>query len=159
MPTTPNLALPYPALSDPANGPVAFQNLATSLDSLIGGAWTAYTPTILGWTIGNGTAAGRYKQIGKTVFFEALLTLGSTTNPAGVLVFVNPVPGGTWYASAGGSWYDTSAATTYLGDAVVRVSGTSLYGRTGANGMLTATVPFSLASTDQVAVQGVYEAS
>jgi hypothetical protein len=32
MPTTPVQALPYPALSDPANGPVAFQNLATALE-------------------------------------------------------------------------------------------------------------------------------
>jgi hypothetical protein len=32
MPTTPVQGLPYPALSDPANGPVAFQNLATALE-------------------------------------------------------------------------------------------------------------------------------
>jgi hypothetical protein len=46
-------------------------------------AWTAYTPT---WTsdsgspsIGNGTLVGRYKQLGKTVFFNLKLTYGSTT--------------------------------------------------------------------------------
>lgn len=32
MPTTPLQALPYPALSDAANGPVAFQNLATAAE-------------------------------------------------------------------------------------------------------------------------------
>lgn len=32
MPNTPVQGLPYPALSDPANGPVAFQNLATALE-------------------------------------------------------------------------------------------------------------------------------
>lgn len=32
MPTTPVQALPYPSLSDPANGPVGFQNLALALE-------------------------------------------------------------------------------------------------------------------------------
>lgn len=32
MPNTPVQALPYPALTDPANGPVAVQNLATALE-------------------------------------------------------------------------------------------------------------------------------
>lgn len=32
MPTTPVQALPYPALSDPANGPIAVQNLALALE-------------------------------------------------------------------------------------------------------------------------------
>ena len=32
MPTTPVQGLPYPSLSDPANGPVALQNLATALE-------------------------------------------------------------------------------------------------------------------------------
>lgn len=47
-------------------------------------AWTAYTPT---WTasagspsIGNGTLAGRYRRLGKTVNFQILLTGGSTSN-------------------------------------------------------------------------------
>jgi hypothetical protein len=32
MPTTPLQGFPYPALVDPANGPVGFQNLATALE-------------------------------------------------------------------------------------------------------------------------------
>lgn len=32
MPSTPEQAFPYPALSDPANGPVAIQNLALELE-------------------------------------------------------------------------------------------------------------------------------
>lgn len=48
------------------------------------GAWTAYTPAISGgaspaWTIGNGTIAGSYAQIGKTVHFKGSLAIGSTT--------------------------------------------------------------------------------
>lgn len=33
MPNTPVQALPYPALTDPANGPLAIQNLATALEN------------------------------------------------------------------------------------------------------------------------------
>jgi hypothetical protein len=47
-------------------------------------AWTAYTPT---WTaattnpsIGNGTLAGRYRKVGRTVQFTFELNFGSTTN-------------------------------------------------------------------------------
>lgn len=46
-------------------------------------AWTAFTPT---WTaattnpvIGNGTLSGRFKQVGKIVFFRVKILAGSTT--------------------------------------------------------------------------------
>jgi hypothetical protein len=47
------------------------------------GVWTAYTPQLTATTtnpsLGNGTATGRYAQIGKLVYFWAQITFGSTT--------------------------------------------------------------------------------
>jgi hypothetical protein len=43
MPNTPNQALPYPALSDPANGPVGFQNLALALEKQLVMAFASST--------------------------------------------------------------------------------------------------------------------
>lgn len=65
----------------PAGSRILAENL-TFLDTLLG-AWTSYTPT---WTasagspsIGNGTLAGRYLKIGRTVHLALTLTGGSTT--------------------------------------------------------------------------------
>lgn len=56
------------------------------------GAWTAYTPTILNWVIGNGTLAGRYRRsgvTGKTFDFDLQLVFGSTTTTAGGNLLIN----------------------------------------------------------------------
>lgn len=63
-------------------------------------AWTSYTPT---WTassvnpaIGNGTITGRYKQIGKTVFFKVVMQTGTTsTYGTGSYRFSLPVTSAT----------------------------------------------------------------
>jgi hypothetical protein len=47
--------------------------------SALTGAWSAWTPTWTGLTIGNGTVQARYIQIGKTVSFELRVDFGSTT--------------------------------------------------------------------------------
>lgn len=47
------------------------------------GAWTAYTPTFNGVTLGNGTASGYYAVIGKLLFMRAELILGSTSSVTG----------------------------------------------------------------------------
>jgi len=47
------------------------------------GAWTTYTPTNSGITLGNGTQTARYTKIGKTVFVSYRLVLGSTSSLSG----------------------------------------------------------------------------
>lgn len=46
------------------------------------GAWTPYTPALggSGWAIGNGSTSGAYIQIGKTVYFRAVVLFGSTSS-------------------------------------------------------------------------------
>lgn len=95
-------------------------------------AWTAYTPTITadggGFSLGNGTISGRYKQLGKTVYFHVKFIYGSTTNPgSGHWNFSLPVTaqnanftfpaaildsGVAWYGGIGNGNY-TGSTTTF----------------------------------------------
>jgi len=56
---------------------------STATISIESTAWTAYTPTMTadggGFALNNGTLTGRYKQVGKTVFFSLKFVFGSTT--------------------------------------------------------------------------------
>ena len=56
---------------------------STATISIESTAWTAYTPTITadggGFALNNGTLTGRYKQVGKTVFFKLKFVFCSTT--------------------------------------------------------------------------------
>lgn len=67
--------------------------LTTPLSAAQGGtgdagtAWTAYTPTV-SITGGAGTATGRYKQIGKTLFINATLVV--TTGGTGASITLPP---------------------------------------------------------------------
>jgi hypothetical protein len=55
---------------------------ATDIATILGiniGAWTAFTPTVTGISVGNGTLDCAYVQIGKMVTVRYKLTVGSTT--------------------------------------------------------------------------------
>lgn len=135
-------------------------------------AWTAYTPTITadlgGFSLGNGTVSGRYKQIGKTVFFYAKFIYGSTTSPgSGHWNFSLPVQsydqnfnfsasildsGNAWYGGIGNGNY-TGQTTSFA----VITPGTSASVTTWAavgNGG-----PFSWGAADNITISGSYEAA
>lgn len=135
-------------------------------------AWTAYTPTITadlgGFSLGNGVLSGRYKQIGKTVFFQLKLVYGSTTTPgSGHWNFSLPVQaqntnftftatildeGNSWYGGIGNGNY-TGQTTSFA----VIIPGTSASVTTWAvvgNGG-----PFSWGATDNITISGSYEAA
>lgn len=48
-----------------------------------GPAWASWTPTCVTLTPGNGTLAGKFVQIGKTVLYDLSLLFGSTTSITG----------------------------------------------------------------------------
>jgi hypothetical protein len=133
-------------------------------------AWTAYTPT---WasdsgtpSIGNGSITGRYKQIGKTVFFNLKLTYGSTTTGGtGAWMFGLPVTayndnyqfavsilnnGLAWYGAIGNGNYKGS--TSYF--TVIHQNDTA----TTVWGGVSSTAPFTFGTGDTVTVSGSYEA-
>lgn len=75
MPSTPTWGIPYPALSDPPNGPSQIQSLATQVDSLFTTFNTTDTNTTN--TINNGTVKPlRVKILGQVGTY--LTTSGST---------------------------------------------------------------------------------
>jgi hypothetical protein len=130
----------------------------------VSGIWGNYTPTVSGWTIGNGTLSGRYTQIGKTVHAIAVLVAGTTTNPLGVPVLSLPVtpaagPSGAASGISVTYWYDTSAAITYSGHGRITTSGVSVYRAGVTNGQLDGTHPFVLASTDFIEAHVTYQAA
>ena len=124
----------------------------------IGDAWTAYTPALTGWTLGNGTISGAYAQTGELVRFRLKLILGTTTvvssNPT-ITLPVNAIAARAFAFAAGA--YRVSTTTHYGLDAMNHAVG-GIVVKDGANNLST-TAPFSWAATDELYVSGEYEAA
>lgn len=176
-----------PAPADPVPGQVGhldhhiwLKESAIALDSEVktlsdalegAGAWASYTPA---WTgaggnpaLGNGTVQAAYKRIGSTVHFRIWVTCGSTTTyGSGAWSFALPtaskassihivrallIDGATTYYPSYGI---VSAASSTVELMVSTASGSYVSG-----GAANATTPFTMASTDQIIIQGTYEAA
>jgi hypothetical protein len=76
--TTFTATIPTIASGDTTTVPT---NLATYRDALKAAteAWTSYTPTATNFTVGNGTIAGKYAQVGKLIVIRVNFTGGSTS--------------------------------------------------------------------------------
>lgn len=134
-------------------------------------SWTSYTPTWTNLTVGNGTQTCAYKQIGKTVFFRMRLTFGTTTSMGTNPFFSLPVPSipypGTEAVIISNTVrYHDSGTASHLG--LAQISGTTqallvlfttstTYGQI-TNG-LTATLPFTWTTNDEILLTGQYEAA
>ena len=121
-------------------------------------AWTAYVPATTNITIGNGTLAGFYKKIGKTVFGRCSFLLGGTSAiatdatlgfPSVPVAFLNSGYGPLGIAN----YYDTSATTPYIG--FIGYTGALVY--TVTNAHIAATIPFTWAVGDSIQVSFTYE--
>jgi len=138
--------------------------LAATLEDLVD-VWDTYTPTWNG-TVGNGTLAGRYKQVGKVVQFICGVTCGSTTAfSASQANFGLPVaanqpgsPNNDYYAGRI-KMFDNSATQTWIGHAAVSSSGTVVTCHTNASpvGGVTSTGPFTWATSDRLVIVGHFE--
>jgi len=135
-------------------------------------AWIAYTPTITadggGFSLGNGTISGRYKQLGKTVHFHAKFIYGSTTSPgSGHWNFGLPVAaqnanftfaaaildsGVAWYGGIGNGNY-TGSTTSFAVNVTSPNAAVSTWVVVGNGG------PFSWGSADNITISGSYEAA
>jgi hypothetical protein len=134
--------------------------------------WTSYTPTITadggGFSVGDGVASGRYKQIGKTVFFYAKFVYGSTTSPgSGHWNFSLPVTaqnsdftfpasildsGVAWYGGIGNGNY-TGSTTSFAVNVTSPNAGVSSWVVVGNGG------PFTWGNADNITISGSYEAA
>lgn len=129
-----------------------------------GKTWTTFTPT---WTgsvsnpvLGNGTCVGAYLQVGKTVRFKIVLTVGSTTTfGSGAYGLSLAVAPNDSFAAAA-VYIDASASTRCSGSAWL-TSGSGVFRMLpptdAASAGISPTVPFTFATSDQILVSGIYE--
>ena len=134
-----------------------------------GGAWTAFTPTWTGLTVGNGVYnQAHYSLVGKTATFAIDFSLGSTSAVTGAVTLTLPEILARKNAFATGSLYsfltdtgtgdrlgfprpDTSSSRAYA------VFAASVSGTTIARTQLSATAPFTWAATDRIVYSGTIE--
>ncbi len=169
MPTTANKAFRYPVSTDTPDVPRDIGYLASDVDAAMvayEAAWTAYTPN---WSIsagtapsvGNGTLAGRWKQIGKLVVFHLRVVVGSTTSGGS---------GGYWLFSAptarsSSETYDSLTghinigANHYVGVTVDQGSLTNFAVVLPSTGAIGPTSPSAYSVGSTVDVRGVYESA
>ena len=132
--------------------------------------WTNYTPTISPWTLGNGSALGRYIQIGKLVVFSVRIQFGSSS----VFTAANPVisipfPVSTTVAGSdnrtlvnvsyadwtGGQYTGRGQLNGSTCTPLVTVVGSGYI----SDANISSTVPMAWAISDSIWVSGSYEAA
>lgn len=123
----------------------------------------AWTPTLTGITVGNGTVVARWQKTGKEIHFQITITLGSTSLITGEIYFVLPVWALQQTVLIGGL-YDANTYTRYLAMCMlennlcyVRVTNASATYVTQTN--LSATIPFTWATGDAIHISGTYESA
>lgn len=126
-------------------------------------AWTNYTTT---WsssgtnpTIGNGSLAGRYHRIGKSIWWSVSIVTGSTTTYGSgrwQLTLPFPVIG---RLSTTGVARDTSGSDDWMISGILSGSVCFLGLLTGPVSALSATAPFTWATGDTLFIGGAYETS
>jgi hypothetical protein len=141
--------------------------------TMIGGAWTAYTPTWTNLTVGNATQASAYIAAGKLYVVRIKLTFGSTTSISGIPEFTlpNSASHDSDYTTLAGVWglgtmNDVSGpvsvgCTIFPGLAATR--GRFLIQQVNATYMTfaaaSATIPFTWTTGDQLEAQFMFEAA
>ena len=139
---------------------------ATGLAWSHGGKRTAYTPTwavISGTapTLGNGTLVGNYNRVGDLVYFNVVLTFGSTTTAgSGTYTFTLPVTmGSVSYGVAGSSSVLDSGIAWYRGyipNTVELADPNKFIIQSAGGAPVGNATPFSFGNADQIYAWGVY---
>ena len=148
-------------------GTGAIQLFVNGVDQL--GAWQSWTPSWTNLTVGDGTVVAKYIQIGKTVFFDAAITFGSTTSVTGSGVRLSLPLTSVNYTTAfsrnlgDANFWDTSGSSiaagfcswvsTTLVEAVI-FNASSTY---VVNTAVSSTAPFTWATGDVLSIHGFYE--
>jgi len=138
---------------------------AAQLNSI--GAYTAYTPTFAGFTVGNGTVNTRYTQVNKLVHFYGRVALGSTSAFTGPLDITVPIAinaasavldtigtcgaynGSLLFYGAPINLFNTNIRCTFFNSAGTYVT----------NSDTSATVPFTWANTNLFFWNIIYESA
>lgn len=126
------------------------------------GAWSGYTPTLTGITLGNGSVSFTYVQQGKTVHVRGRVTFGSTTSVTGAASISLPKTAvsanfvASLTARAGGTDYMMLpiSTTTTIGVNALGASGSYT-----SRATVSSTVPGSWTTNDFITFSATYEAA
>lgn len=175
--TTTNRSYRIPASTDTAASLTDYwRNLGSDIDVDMGtifGAWTDGAAAGTAWTgsttnpvIGNGVFAHRYRQVGKTVWWQGIMVAGSTTTfGSGFWQLAWPVTPSSAASTFGkvlgvAFAQDSSAGNSYMG--AIKSNTTSaarlIFG-SPATSDVTPTVPFTWANGDRFTWSITYEAA
>lgn len=134
---------------------------AITLAKIADEAWTAFTPSWGGITVGNGTSLGAYKRINNTIFYRASFEFGNTSSIAslGLSFPVTINSAYSAYAPIGVATLNDNGGLIYL---AVHYKDTGIYIQAAnaayvAHSGISSTVPFTWATSDRIAVSGFYE--
>jgi hypothetical protein len=133
------------------------------------GETSTFTPSITNFTLGNGTAVGRFVRVNKLVYFRVGISFGSTTSiGAGAKDLTLPIAA-TNVATLDGlnilvHYYDLNLSIGVFNQPAICIGTTAV--RLGANNVagtyesftdLSSTVPFTWATGDVLNIAGTYE--
>ena len=168
MAVTPNYSWPVPVNTDLVkDGAVAIKDLGDAVDATLGTgllAWTAYTPTLTGMTVGTGgTVTARFSKTGKVVngYIRVVFGTGFTITD---LDFSLPVAKqatttyvqGVWTLVSTGAG-DVPAINRYEGSNSVQAYAMNAAGTYVSPAAVSSTVPFVWKETDVIGVGFTYE--
>lgn len=126
-------------------------------------AWTPFTPTLSGWTLGNGLISGKYFRVARFAAVKWHLTVGSTTSLAGNPQFSLPAacPVVTERHEGYARMIDASAGLGFQGDVEVYPSTCTPFtrGSVGLGTLISSTHPFTWATSDEMDCGCWYECS
>jgi hypothetical protein len=145
-------------------------NVLGSNPTSIGAAWASWTPTWTNLTVAGSTVTAKYTQVGKTVFFRIVVVLGGGNAPTNPVSFSLPVTAASYAGSAenqtiGFARYLDTGTAAYFGFISWASTTTSKMtvmgvGGTYANNVeINATIPHAWGNTDEIHVNGRYEAA
>lgn len=125
--------------------------------------WQSYTPSVQAWATGNGSVVSKYVQIGTTIHYKGIITLGTTSIMTGDALMpslpVNAIAG-DWIGVA--RMVDASASfNRYVGlaEIVTAVFGQYVHFASTGNNLWNNSNPTSFASGDSISWDITYEAA
>jgi hypothetical protein len=133
-----------------------------------GGAWTAFTPSYAGVTIGNGTNTGYYAKVGKTVYVYVEFLLGSTSAITGFITATHPLTAQINYpfTPLGRVLFRDAGTALYYGDVIGSSNNTTVEifpnltsGTYASYTSASATVPFTWTTNDYFSFSYTYQAA
>lgn len=132
----------------------------------IAGAWDSFTVTLTNVTLGNGTATGYKKKVGRVVCVWVKVVLGTTSSVTGsIRIDLPEAASATESGSFNGEFYDSSGTAFYPahilhnGTTFVTLRAVNTAGTYASAVASSGTVPFTWATSDWFLLSGMYEAA